>query len=798
MLRRAALPVALAVGFLFGLVSPAFPHAHAGVAEITLYGTAVGGWSTASGQETNPGPTLVVNLDDHVVMTLVSEDNLPHQFWIDYDRDGIPLASAEPVSPSFFESTPFEFHAALAGTFPYYCAIHSVPVSPTSPMRGTFVVNGPPSVAIASPTAGTSWTGATQHTIVFSVADESPPESLTVWVNYSYRAGAFRGVVQGPFPGRPNPMSVSWTTIHTDATDMTIEVTAIDDRGLLGFRRSAPFEIDATPPRVASASPAPDETGVPLNARVAVTWSEPMNRTATEAAFSLRRISDTVHVVGSVGWSADARVLTFAPAADLEPTMEYEVLVEPSAKDDSDPGHFPAAPIAWRFRTGIGIDEVPPVVSSVVAVPSVQDEGSFVNITAEITDDVGIAIASAHIVGPSFEGNFTMARASDSVFFFNRSHGRSGTYAFTIWAEDPSGNVGSLGGSFQIVDVTPPPAPSNVTVHALRDGTVHVVWTAVDAPDLLGYHVYRRPLAGAFARLTEAPVPPDGPLEFVDNTAVAGVSYAYAVTAIDDDGNESPLSAEVVLLGEEGSGSVGLWVLFGAVVATQAATVGWFRRMSKASAVPRAIRLGTLVLSLALVLAVAALVVDVASAPPEVFEGHGHESAFHAPLAIALGLVGYAVANVGISFRLSEPVIAHRRIALFFALVFLYADGVIHWLAVAEHLASLPSVVFFVVVGGVQVFAVPLALRRETVVWWVGVALSAFLVLLYAVTRVVAPPFAVEPEPVESLGLLSKGIQLALLASLAVFFGRRIVSNPFRRQVSEGIGGQPPNSRSPP
>ncbi|MBI4416400.1 MAG: Ig-like domain-containing protein, partial [Euryarchaeota archaeon] len=649
-------------------------------------------------------------------------------------------------------------------------------------MRGTFVVNGPPSVAIVSPTAGTSWTGATQHSIVFSVADESPPESLTVWVNYSYAAGAFRGVVQGPFPGRPNPISVAWTTIHRDVTDIVIEVTAIDERGLLGFRRSPPFEIDATPPRVASSSPAPDETGVALNARIAVTWSEPMNRTATEAAFSLRRVSDIVHVVGSLGWSADARVLTFSPAADLEPTMEYEVLVEPSAKDDSDPGHFPAAPIAWRFLTGTGIDEVPPVVSSVTAVPSVQDEGSFVNITAEITDDVGIAIASAHIVGTSFEGNFTMARASDSVFFSNRSYGRSGTYAFTVWAEDSSGNVGSLGGSFQIVDVTPPPAPSNVTVHALRDGTVHVGWTAVDAPDLLGYHVYRRPLSGAFVRLTGVPVPPNGQLEFADSTAVSGVSYAYAVTAIDDDGNESPLSAAAVLPGEDGGGGPGLWVLFGAVVAVQVAAVGWFRRASRASVVPRAARFGPWVLSLALLLAVAALVVDVTSAPPEVFEAHGHdrETAFHAPLAIALGLVGYGVANVGTSLRLSEHV-TRRRIALLLALVFLYMDGVIHWLAVAEHLSSVPSVAFFVVVGAVQVVSVPLALRRERVLWWVGVVLSVFLVLLFVVTRVVAPPFAVEPEPVETLGLLSKGIELALLASLAAFFGRRIASVPFRR-----------------
>jgi len=44
------------------------------------------------------------------------------------------------------------------------------------------------------------------------------------------------------------------------------------------------LEVDRTPPRVLETNPANDSVGVALGARVTIAFSEPMNRTATEAA----------------------------------------------------------------------------------------------------------------------------------------------------------------------------------------------------------------------------------------------------------------------------------------------------------------------------------------------------------------------------------------------------------------------------------------------------------------------------------------------------------------------------------
>jgi hypothetical protein len=119
-------------------------------------------------------------------------------------------------------------------------------------------------------------------------------------------------------------------------------------------------------------------------------------------------------------------------------------------------------------------------------------------------------------------------------------------------------------------------------------------------------------------------------------------------------------------------------------------------------------------------------------------------------------------------------------------LTLLYADGLLHWLAVLEHLGEPLSAIFFLVAGGVQVGAVPLVLRRERALWWVGVALTVFFIELYVITRIVPPPFSLEPESIESLGTLSKGTELALLVVLGVFFGSRMVPAKLKGALLHG------------
>ncbi len=95
-------------------------------------------------------------------------------------------------------------------------------------------------------------------------------------------------------------------------------------------------------------------------------------------------------------------------------------------------------------------------------------------------------------------------------------------------------------------DVFPPAVPSGVAAVAdAQAKAIDVSWAPDTDADLAGYVVYRRDVtAGTTAERisgTALVVPPS----FADANVVAGHRYAYAVSAVDQDGNESARSGEV-------------------------------------------------------------------------------------------------------------------------------------------------------------------------------------------------------------------------------------------------------------
>lgn len=117
------------------------------------------------------------------------------------------------------------------------------------------------------------------------------------------------------------------------------------------------------------------------------------------------------------------------------------------------------------------------------------------------------------------------------------------------------------------------------------------------------------------------------------------------------------------------------------------------------------------------------------------------------------------------------------------------AAGAVHGLATAEHLREWWGYgLFFLLAGGAQVLYGVLLLvrpwryddsggvrpdegrRHERAFVLAGIAGNAAVVLLYVVTRTLGIPFfgpeAGEVEPVTPVGVVSKALELALIASL--------------------------------
>lgn len=90
-------------------------------------------------------------------------------------------------------------------------------------------------------------------------------------------------------------------------------------------------------------------------------------------------------------------------------------------------------------------------------------------------------------------------------------------------------------------DMTPPKRTLGLTV-VPGVGRIFLTWNENKERDLAGYYVYRSRTSGKeYERLTSKPI---NRTTFSDETVKAGILYYYAVTAVDESGNESTLSKE--------------------------------------------------------------------------------------------------------------------------------------------------------------------------------------------------------------------------------------------------------------
>jgi len=87
-------------------------------------------------------------------------------------------------------------------------------------------------------------------------------------------------------------------------------------------------------------------------------------------------------------------------------------------------------------------------------------------------------------------------------------------------------------------DETPPPPVAGLIATTVREG-ISLAWSPSSAPDVAGYVVYRSHTQDEYEQITQGLV---YGTTYLDRDVLAGVSYSYSVTAVDNSGNESPLA----------------------------------------------------------------------------------------------------------------------------------------------------------------------------------------------------------------------------------------------------------------
>ncbi len=246
------------------------------------------------------------------------------------------------------------------------------------PASWRFLVASPPTIGLAVPKGGESWTGGSTHVIRWIATDaEDPVADLRVYLEVS-----LDGLTYEPISGSlAGDATFPWTVPAGDTTGVRIRARVVDTRDLSAEGVSSAFRIDATPPAVTGTSPADGAVDVEWQAPIRVTFGEPMNATAAAVAFSIRTAEGAL-VPGTVTWDSP-NVLRFQPDTPLRASTTYRVQVDRTATDASDPGNPLASATSWSFTTR---SNTGPSIALQAAMPAIVSGGSVWTVTWTAAD----------------------------------------------------------------------------------------------------------------------------------------------------------------------------------------------------------------------------------------------------------------------------------------------------------------------------------------------------------------------------------------------------------------------------
>lgn len=180
-------------------------------------------------------------------------------------------------------------------------------------------------------------------------------------------------------------------------------------------------------------------------------------------------------------------------------------------------------------------------------------------------------------------------------------------------------------------------------------------------------------------------------------------------------------------------------------------------------------RTGLQFLLIGLVIAVAAVTWDLTFVMSEekMAGGGGMNVVAHNAAATVVVILGVLLAAWGTRMLLLDRP-RREAYALFAASSLMFADAILHFYVVADHLEIAPFAVFFVVAGIVQVALGFGLFRSRPLVYGLSVLVTVGLIAVFFAARIWTLPFASGPEEWELSGVVSKVLEVLTLVALVV------------------------------
>jgi hypothetical protein len=267
---------------------------------------------------------------------------------------------------------------------------------------------------------------------------------------------------------------------------------------------------NAVAPTVTSTNPANAAITVPLNQKVAATFSTFMDPSTISAAgtFTLVATVGSVAVPGTVSYAG--KTALFTPTANLTASTQYTATITTAAKDLT--GVAMAANYVWNFTTGIATNLVGPTIT--VTNPASAAPNVFIDTTVSATfstamdpttiSNATFTLAVAGVGGAPVSGTVSYDSASQIATFVPSANLTANTqYTATVsnMVKDLSGNALASG------PASTPPDPWSFTTGAT---------TGAAGPAMINLGS-----AGSFAVMATASITSTGPVVINGNVGLA-------------------------------------------------------------------------------------------------------------------------------------------------------------------------------------------------------------------------------------------------------------------------------------
>ena len=267
---------------------------------------------------------------------------------------------------------------------------------------------------------------------------------------------------------------------------------------------------NAVAPTVTSTDPATAAIAVPLNQKVAATFSTVMDPSTISAAgtFTLAATVGGAAVPGTVSYAGNTAL--FAPTANLAVSTQYTATITTAAKDLT--GVAMTANYVWNFTTGVATNLVGPTIT--LTNPASVATNVFIDTTVSATFSTAMdpttinngtfTLAVAGVGGAPVSGTVTYDSASQIATFAPSANLTADThYTATIsnMVKDLSGNALASG------PASTPPDPWSFTTGAA---------TGAAGPAMINLGS-----AGSFAVMATASISSTGPVVINGNVGLA-------------------------------------------------------------------------------------------------------------------------------------------------------------------------------------------------------------------------------------------------------------------------------------